>query len=81
MSYQHYDKQIGGQKLDVYRICREYGVTDPAIFQSIKKLLRCGQAHKDARQDVIEARDGLNRWLEMDEEDNEVSIPKHNGGR
>ena len=26
-------------------------------------------AHKDSRQDVIEARDGLNRWLEMEDED------------
>lgn len=67
--YNHYEKLLGGVKADVYRICDLYGVTHPAIFQSIKKLLRCGEAHKGFIQDVIEARDGLNRWLEMQEED------------
>jgi len=67
--YNHYDKLLGGIKADVYRICDLYGVTHPAIFQSIKKLLRCGEAHKDIIADVTEARDGLNRWLEMQQEE------------
>ena len=69
MTYDHYNKTIGGIKADVYRICDLYGVTSPAIFQAIKKLLRCGEAHKGIVQDVTEARDGLNRWLEMEKEE------------
>ena len=72
--YKHYDKMCGDKKLDVYRFCREYNVTEPAIFQAIKKLARCGNAHKGFIQDVIEARDGLNRLLEMANEDKDEAL-------
>jgi len=69
MIYDHYKVMINGAVTDFYRICRALGVTEPAIFQAMKKLARAGKAHKGFIQDVIEARDALNRLIEMAEED------------
>lgn len=70
----YYDKHLpDGTLLDVYTICQLYGVcqlygdTAPPVFHAIKKLLRAGKGRggKSLRQDVAEARDALNRFLEM----------------
>jgi len=64
----YYDKRLpDGTLLDVYAICQLYGVTSPPVFHAIKKLLRAGKGSggKSPRQDVAEARDALNRFLEM----------------
>lgn len=69
--YNHYKKDITKYNiLDVYRICRLFNVTDAAISHAIKKLLvPGGRGEKDVVKDIREARDTLNRWLEMNEED------------
>jgi len=74
VSYEHYEKKIGGAKADVYRVLDAYGFSNFAIMQSIKKLIRFGTAHKGKVQDVTEARDGLNRWLEMQNEDKNEGV-------
>lgn len=60
-----------GVKIDPYRICAVYGITDPAIQHAIKKLLRLGRGTKDAQDDVEEAIQSLERWQEMQAEDAE----------
>jgi hypothetical protein len=57
-----YEVRIGGVKADPYRIARAYGITDPVIFQALKKLLRFGRKHKDGAKDVREAITSLERW-------------------
>lgn len=73
IKYSHYKKDISHLKtLDIYRILVLYNVTDPAIAHAIKKLLvPGGRGTKDTRQDMIEARDTLNRRLQMWGEDDE----------
>ena len=40
----YYDKRLpDGTRLDVYAICQLYGVTSPAVFHAITKLLRAGK--------------------------------------
>ena len=57
--------------VDVYRVHRLFGVTDNEIHHASKKLLLCGvrTGGKPARKEVEEARDTLNRWLEIQAED------------
>ena len=66
-----YQIQIGGVKADPYRIAKAYGIDDPIIFQAIKKLLRCGRKHKTRAQDVREAITSLERWEQIELEDNQ----------
>jgi len=65
-----YQITIGGVKADPYRIAKAYGIDDPIIFQAIKKLLRCGRKHKSMTQDVREAITSLERWEQIEAEDN-----------
>lgn len=67
----HYFKDIAKyRKLDVYRVLRLFGVTDPSIQHAIKKLLVAGQRGvKTTKQDVAEAVDTLLRYQEMEDED------------
>lgn len=67
--YAHYDYTFRGIRLDPYRILSVYKITDPAQQHAIKKLLRAGKSGKSFRQDVSEARDTLNRLLEIIDED------------
>lgn len=66
-----YNRHWRGARLDPYRVFVLYGVRHPALQQAIKKALCAGQRRggKDARQDVQEAIEALQRWLEMDDED------------
>jgi hypothetical protein len=64
-----YAVTIGGVLADPYRIARAYGITDPVIFQALKKLLRFGRKHKEAAADVREAITSLERWEAMNKED------------
>lgn len=66
-----YQFTCNGMKLDPYRVARIYDITDPVIFQALKKLLRCGRKHKDMATDVREAVTSLLRWEEMNQEDKE----------
>lgn len=66
----HYRKYYKGIQLDPYRIADVYGMTDHALFSALKKILAAGQrGNKDSQRDITEARDALNRKLEMITED------------
>lgn len=69
--HSHYRKDVSHLNvLDVYRVLDLYQVTHPAIQHAIKKLLAAGgRGAKNDEQDVREAIDSLNRWLEMRAED------------
>lgn len=69
--YPHYYKDVRHLAvLDVYRIIDLWGMTNGCQQHSLKKVMLPGQRKKnDLRKDVREARDTLNRWLEMLDED------------
>ena len=75
--YPHYFKDVNHlTEVDVYRVCQLFGVNDAsgAKHHAIKKLLVSGnRGAKDNIQDIIEARNTLNRLITLTEEDtNEV---------
>lgn len=70
-----YQIKIGGVLADPYRIARAYSIDDPIIFQALKKLLRAGRKHKNLAADVREAITTLERWEEMQTEDQEEPAP------
>ena len=67
----YYAKTFHGHKLDVYAVCKVFGVTCPAVSHAVKKLLRAGQGNggKDYRQDLSEAQDSITRAIELAGED------------
>lgn len=68
MSYEKYFKDVSGYDVvDVYRVHRIFGLNDEVLCHASKKLLLSGvrTGGKTLEQDVREARDSLNRWLEM----------------
>lgn len=72
MSYEKYFKDVSGfDVVDVYRVHRLFGVNDEVLCHASKNLLLSGvrTGGKTLEQDVKEARDSLNRWLEMLAED------------
>lgn len=74
--YNHYKKDVTHlQSIDVYRILELYNVTDPCVQHAVKKLLCAGnRGAKTEEQDIIEARDTLNRKLEMIEENTKQNL-------
>lgn len=69
--HSHYYKNVKHLgTIDVYRVLQLFHVTDAAIAHAVKKLLVCGGrgAGKDTEQDVAEAIDSLQRFLEMQKE-------------
>lgn len=71
MTPEYYNKKSGGVKIDPYRILKLYDIKHPAIQHAIKKLLRFGRDHKNVEQDVNEVIEALQRFLEMEKEDNQ----------
>lgn len=69
--YDHYRKSVAHlQTIDVYRVLDLFGVTNPAVQHSIKKLLCAGQrGGKDMERDLREAHDSIGRALQMLAED------------
>ncbi len=69
--YPHYFKDVSYLKtVDVYRVLALFNVTDPCIQHTVKKLLCAGdRGDKSMIKDITEARDSLNRHLEMLNED------------
>lgn len=54
--------------IDIYRICWLYDVQDSsgALHHAIKKILCAGsRGYKNKCQDITEAREALDRWIEM----------------
>lgn len=70
--YGKYFKDVSGYDvIDVYRVLDLFSVDDHALGHAAKKLLLSGvrTGGKTLEQDITEARDTLNRWLEMQAED------------
>lgn len=69
--YNHYFKNVSHLNyIDIYRIFILYNVTNPCVQHAVKKLLLPGgRGEKDFKKDLMEARDSLNRALEILEED------------
>lgn len=71
--YNHYFVRVPWSHIDIYRLLELFKVTDNAIGHSVKKLLVPGlRGNKPTKQDIIEARDTLNRRIEMWDEDESV---------
>jgi len=56
--------------IDVYRVHKLFTLEDHALCHASKKILLGGDrtGGKSLEEDIIEARDTLNRWLEMERE-------------
>jgi len=70
--YPAYYKDVSRlDSVDVYRVHRLFDVNDPVIHHASKKLLMAGgrTGEKFEADDIREARDSLNRWLDMEAED------------
>lgn len=67
----HYRYSYRGRKIDPYRIFRIYKIADSAQQHAIKKLLRAGKSVKSLEQDIDEVIQTLQRWKEMNREDEE----------
>ena len=70
MSKSHYLKKpvLRDGLMDTYCVNYTFNQTDPIIIHSTKKLLCSGERGAKSRyQDIKEARDQLNIWLEMNE--------------
>lgn len=56
----------GKDHIDVYDVLIMFEVRDPAVQHAVKKLLACGQrGHKDALEDLQEARQSIDRAIEI----------------
>ena len=68
--HSHYFKDVRHlDYLDIYQVCKLFEVDDPShcTQHSIKKLLMSGKrGAKDKMKDIIEARDTLNRYLQIE---------------
>ena len=71
IKYPHYFKSVSHlETVDVYRVLSLFQVNDPCLQHAIKKLLCAGdRGDKSMIKDITEARDSLNRHLEMLNED------------
>lgn len=70
-TYSHYYKNVSHLNgIDVYRVLALFNVTNPCIQHAVKKLLVTGgRGNKSLEKDLQEARDSLNRALQMIAED------------
>lgn len=76
VKHSHYFKDVRHlETVDVYRILRIFGVTDPCVQHATKKLLVAGgRGVKDIRKDLREAIDSLERAIEMMDEDEAAKV-------
>lgn len=62
-----YKKEVKGVFIDVYDVLAMYDVKNPAIQHAVKKLLMPGErGAKDLVQDLEEAKQSIERALEME---------------
>lgn len=71
--YPKYYKPVGTlTEIDVYAVHKLFGINDPsgAIHHASKKLLLAGQrtGEKSMHKDIREARDTLDRWMQLNPE-------------
>ena len=68
--YPKYYKPIpeGLTEVDVYAVCRIFNVRDAELTHAIKKIMLPGErtGGKTRYHDIKEARDTLNRWMELE---------------
>lgn len=68
--HNHYFKPIADfDEMDTYLLCRVWRIEDysGALHHALKKLLDAGKrGNKDKLKDIGEARDSLNRYLEIE---------------
>jgi hypothetical protein len=62
-------RTMPSNEVDVYRICKAYGVTDPALAYAVELLLLAGQQGRSVQDDLLDALDAIARSLEMTAED------------
>ena len=69
--HSHYFKNVSHlSEIDVYRVLALFTVTNPCIQHAAKKLLCAGgRGAKDFEKDLREARDSIERALQMLAED------------
>ena len=72
----YYNYRYKGMKIDPYRGGDIFGITCPALFHAWKKIIRAGKDAKSYKEDIKEARNSLNRKLEMLEEDENDNIDR-----
>ena len=75
--HSHYYKDVGNlDSIDVYRVLQLFNVADPCLQHAIKKLLVAGGrgAGKDMQQDIQEAIESLERWQQMQLENNRSGL-------
>lgn len=74
-----YFVKIGDELVDVYVVLHAFGVTDPCLQHAVKKLLLAGKrtGGKAAIKDIMEARETLNRAVEMHGLYDIYGDPKH----
>jgi len=67
--YPKYYKRVpdGVSELDIYAVCKMFDVIDAALSHSLKKIMLPGTrtGGKSRYDDIKEARDTLDRWLEL----------------
>lgn len=62
-----YQRECKGILLDVYDVLHAFKVSNSASQHAIKKLLATGQrGYKDTIQDLTEARDSIDRAIELE---------------
>jgi len=71
--YPKYYKDVSDiNEIDVYEVHHRFQINDPSgcIQHASKKLLLCGvrTGNKAPYQEIREARDTLNRWLQLNQE-------------
>jgi hypothetical protein len=66
-AYPHYYRPVSGlTHVDVYRVLDLFGVKRSAVAHAVKKLLCSGQrGGKSELEDLIEARNSIERAIEM----------------
>jgi hypothetical protein len=52
-------------EVDTFRVCSDYGVTDPTISFAIEMLLLAGKQGRPEQDDIMDAIDALARCLEI----------------
>ena len=71
IKYPHYFKDVTNlSEVDIYQVCKLFDIKDSSgcLQHAIKKLLVSGnRGYKDNLQDIKEARDTLNRYLEINQ--------------
>ena len=60
-----YKRTVPSTEIDVYDVLDVFGVTDHAVAHAIKKLLANGSGEKGRHENIVEARQCLDRYMEM----------------